>query len=293
MKRKQNIYLGPLALLFLSMVVIGFQDYPLKRPPRAYHSVELFQGVEYTRRIRAVPRPLVIHTVSIDLTAPGLGFLVTPNDPGMEIAARTTSAFLREFGAQVAINGSFFEPFRARAPWDYYPRSGERVHVRGLAVSNSAPYSEPEEAWPMLCIAAGRVTIDRAGCPADTTQALAGNHLLVENRVPVVADDDRLHPRTAVAVGPEGVTLWLVVVDGRQRRYSEGVTLAELADIILELGADVAINLDGGGSSTLVAAGPRGPEVLNAPIHTGIRMRQRPVANHLGVYARPLIQGTE
>lgn len=142
----------------------------------------------------------------------------------------------------------------------------------------------------MLCIANGRVTIDRALCPLDTTQALAGNRMLVENGAAVAHADASLHPRTAAALGADGTKLWLVVVDGRQRRYSEGVTLVELAEIILELGADIAINLDGGGSSTMVAAGLRGPELLNAPIHTGIHMRQRPVANHLGIYARPLAE---
>ena len=99
---------------------------------------------------------------------------------------------------------------------------------------------------------------------------------------------DSLHPRTAVAVGAQSKTLWLIVVDGRQRNYSEGVTIGELADIVLELGAETALNLDGGGSSTLVMAGHWGPRALNAPFHTRIPMRQRPVANHLGVYALPL-----
>ena len=48
-------------------------------------------------------------------------------------------------------------------------------------------------------------------------------------------------------------TLWLVVVErARQRWYSEGVTLTELAEILQGLGAYNAINLDGGGSSTMV-----------------------------------------
>jgi hypothetical protein len=88
-------------------------------------------------------------------------------------------------------------------------------------------------------------------------------------------------------VDARGETLWLIVVDGRQRNYSAGVTLVELVDIILELGADAALNLDGGGSTTLVMEGTRGAVLLNSPIHTRIPMRQRPVGNHLGVYALP------
>ena len=82
-----------------------------------------------------------------------------------------------------------------------------------------------------------------------------------------------------------GTILWLIVVDGRQDQYSEGVTLGELAEIVSHLGAESALNLDGGGSSTLVMETDVGPKILNAPIHRRIQMFERPVANHLGVYA--------
>ena len=51
----------------------------------------------------------------------------------------------------------------------------------------------------------------------------------------------------------------LVVVDGRRRGYSDGMTLRELADLMRGLGARDAINLDGGGSTTLVYADPIRP----------------------------------
>ena len=90
-----------------------------------------------------------------------------------------------------------------------------------------------------------------------------------------------------VALDAAGTTLLLVVVDGRQPNYSGGVTLPELADLVVEFGGWAALNLDGGGSSTLVAEGPDGrPRVLNSPIHGRHPPgRERPVANHLGVYA--------
>jgi len=265
--------------------LIGFQA---SRPERTDHTVDLFQGVAYARQVRSRPRPLVVHTVTIDLTAPDVGFLVTPHDPPVEISAQPTSAFLREHGTQIAVNGSYFKPFWVRSPWNYYPRRGDPIQVRGLAVANSLTYSEAEEGWPMLCVGGNRVSIDRLACPPETTQALAGDRMLVENGRTVSHANVQIHPRTAVGASADGATLWLVVVDGRQPRYSEGVSLAELAEFLLELGADVALNLDGGGSSTLVAAGPGGPQLLNAPIHTDIPMRQRPVANHLGIFARAL-----
>jgi hypothetical protein len=57
-------------------------------------------------------------------------------------------------------------------------------------------------------------------------------------------------PRTALGVTADGHML-LVVVDGRQPGYSVGMTLQELADLMQSLGAVNAINLDGGGSSTM------------------------------------------
>jgi hypothetical protein len=64
-------------------------------------------------------------------------------------------------------------------------------------------------------------------------------------------------PRTAVGVTADGKIL-LVVVDGRSRR-SIGVTLAQLREIMRDLGAVTALNLDGGGSSEMVVDG----EVVN------------------------------
>jgi hypothetical protein len=55
--------------------------------------------------------------------------------------------------------------------------------------------------------------------------------------------------------------------------------------MLRDLGAVDAINLDGGGSATLVVADHGRPRVLNSPIHTGVPGRERPSANHLGVGA--------
>ena len=77
-------------------------------------------------------------------------------------------------------------------------------------------------------------------------------------------------PRTALGYNAD--TLFLVVTDGRQPKYSTGLTLYELASILIELGATEAINLDGGSSSTFVVndavinkpSGQQERDVLNA-----------------------------
>ncbi|MFM7322082.1 MAG: phosphodiester glycosidase family protein [Armatimonadota bacterium] len=82
-------------------------------------------------------------------------------------------------------------------------------------------------------------------------------------------------PRTAAGIAKDG-TILLVVVDGRMPSVSRGATLAELADLLIALGADEAINLDGGGSSTMVVDGV----VVNAPSDG----TERPVADALLVF---------
>lgn len=100
-------------------------------------------------------------------------------------------------------------------------------------------------------------------------------------------DRSELHPRSAIGYSRNGRYLFLVVVDGRQPLYSEGVTLSELAGLMVSLGAEYAMDLDGGGSSTLVVEGSDGmPRVLNSPIDNYIPGRERPVANHLGISLR-------
>jgi len=263
------------------------------RPPRTAYRAEPFQGVTYERQAREAPRPLVIHVVTIDLAAEGIEFLVTPGDPasGLDLYARTTTDFVAEYGLQIAANAAYFEPFSAGTPLTYKPKSGDPVNVKGLAISDSATYSDDYADYPVLCLQGRQVEIRDDGCPAGTEQAVAGEPIFVRSSAAVALPKhpyyDDVHPRTAVALDAQGQRMWLIVVDGRQRNYSQGVSLAELAEITLGLGADTALNLDGGGSTTLVMAGASGPELLNAPIHTRIHMRERPVGNHLGVYALP------
>src|SRR5262249_9276108 len=121
--------------------------------------------------------------------------------------------------------------------------------------------------------------------------ALSGNVIFVlDGRSTVDGLTDAYHverqPRTAVGVTQDGKTLLLIVVDGRQPNYRAGATMREISAIAIKYGADEAINLDGGGSTTLVAESATGsPMVLDSPIDNRIPGRERAVANHLGVYA--------
>ena len=68
------------------------------------------------------------------------------------------------------------------------------------------------------------------------------------------------HPRTMIGTRPDG-SVWLVTVDGRQPGLSAGMTLPELRDFARRLGLTNALNLDGGGSTTMWVRG----QVVNSP----------------------------
>ncbi len=88
------------------------------------------------------------------------------------------------------------------------------------------------------------------------------------------------HPRTALGWDKEWI--YLVEVDGRQSGLSVGMTLAELADYMIKIGCQEAMNLDGGGSATVWALG----KVRNNPSEG----QERPSPNALVVVRRkPLL----
>ena len=63
------------------------------------------------------------------------------------------------------------------------------------------------------------------------------------------------------------------------------MALSDLANLLVANGAYTAVNLDGGGSSTMVVEGGNGqPRLLNSPIDNNVPGRERAVANHVGIY---------
>jgi hypothetical protein len=114
--------------------------------------------------------------------------------------------------------------------------------------------------------------------------ALSGGPRLLKNSQPADISTEGFSkdfltaraPRSAIGLDEKG-NIILVVIDGRQS-HSIGLTLSELSQCMAELGATEAMNLDGGGSSTLFHAG----EIINSPSEG----RQRPIANALVLLSR-------
>jgi len=115
--------------------------------------------------------------------------------------------------------------------------------------------------------------------------AVSGGGMLVVNGVipeKFTHEITGRHPRTAVGVSEDGKTIYMVVVDGRQS-HSIGMTMQELAQLMLEIGAYNALAMDGGGSSTLASREPGTESIVvqNKP-SDGV---QRKIPNAIGIFS--------
>lgn len=97
------------------------------------------------------------------------------------------------------------------------------------------------------------------------------------------------HPRTGVGFTSDGRTAFFVVADGR-RTDAAGLTVPELAQLMLDLGARTAINLDGGGSSQMNTRLPG--DTVSSVRNTPSDGYERRDANGLGIFLRTPGSGT-
>ncbi|MEX1367860.1 MAG: phosphodiester glycosidase family protein [Nannocystaceae bacterium] len=252
------------------------------RPQPADVERTLHPGIHYRRFSRSRPRPMVVHVVTIDLRTRGLSLVPTADATDGCLPARTTSSFLRDYDVQLAINTQFFYACPDTAHSEPII-AGQPLRPVGRAAAAGEVIVDGE--WKGNTVYVARDgTVSLYDRPASLHHAISGRYRLVEHGRAVPASDEVLAPRLALGFDASRRTMTVVLVDGRQRGYSEGLSLPELSALLVELGVDDAIELDGGGSATLVVADEDGrPQVLNSPIHRRVPGRERPVANHLGV----------
>ncbi|MCE7859774.1 MAG: hypothetical protein DYG86_08320 [Chloroflexi bacterium CFX2] len=259
-----------------------------KRPDSVTQA--LFSGVTYLRKDLTSPRPIVVHVLAIDLQAQKLEFLVTPSANNTDVlCTRTTSKFLEEFKLHAAINGGYFSYLDASfIPSKLCPNGGDPVRISDYAASRGKIYSNKKTAQPVIHIGKKNQVIFNPKQPA-VFNAISGDRLVVvEGKVVKNLAAQVPNPRTAVGLSKNGRWLTLMVVDGRQAGYSEGVTFPELAELLISYGVYTGANMDGGGSSSMVIRGFDGKaRVLNSPIEMNQPGKERPVGNHLGLFIKP------
>ena len=177
------------------------------------------------------------------------------NDPAE--AADSTSAFGERYGALAAINGSYFN-MKALTPVTYV--KDDRA-VEGMTT--------PDELFRvdgMVCVKGGKVVISRcdtlsyvSGSRRYTEAMAAGPVLLLDGQPARGSWPDEgfytgRHPRTVIGTGNDG-WVYFIVIDGRFSGQAIGTTIPETLAVAQMLGLKDALNLDGGGSSTLWISG--------------------------------------
>ncbi len=260
--------------------------------------VPKFKGVDLSVSTNIPPghtnlsRRQVVHALRVDLSDPDVRFFTTPRIDGYvegdrEIAAYTVSDFLRNNGLQAAVNANFF------SEGSYYLPGGTPMDVYGMQISEGVVVSRHRSAQ------AAALLLDSNNVPTIVTNsantstdgvytAVAGNYpLLVAGRN--VGRRFDVEPRTAFGISQDRRYLYLLAIDGRQGGYSDGATDFESGVWLGLLGAYDGINMDGGGSTTLVLQDTTGaPLRINKSSAVADSGRERTVGSHFGIYAKPV-----
>lgn len=232
--------------------------------------------------------PWAIYLVEADLSRCDLALRTLrarPREEGGVGRERVSSMVARAGpGVLAAVNADFFTP-EGRAVGTEVARGEVTARSRSRPVLAWRPASEPWigvpsfagdtllVGWPVPRRTVGGATEAVSGFPELLARGERVGDLNVGERPGFAASR---HPRTAVAYDADSRRLWLVVVDGRQAPYSVGMTLPEITGLLEALGAEEAVNLDGGGSSTLVVKG----RIVNRPSDAE---GERPVVNALAL----------
>ena len=229
----------------------------------------------------------------VDLTDPSIKFFTTPhctNGCALETLSENTSRFLEQNGLQVAVNCGFYSPSDPAA-------IGVPLELWGLAISEGtvvSPADNPAFVSVILFSSNNVPTFVPTNSPLpDLTgvyTAIAGNHTLLTNGVNLMTPnpDDR-DPRDAVGLSLDRRYLYLMTIDGRQTGWSDGTDFYTTGEWLKRFGATDGVNMDGGGSTTMVMANcDGGPKRLNRPSYVAAFGHERYVGHNFGIYALPL-----
>ena len=283
------------AALIFTGVVATASDIDWRTAEEPYPGIRVIKK-KYTR-----PRLMRVAVMRIDLGTPGLRFVTTgrdadwgkpmPDCPNINIATKriTTAEFMRQANRGNGGNGIMVAAFNA-SPWipwkkPFNHRYGEPL---GLNISNGVVVSDNHPELPAFVVwkngevgILARVDRKRSG---SIREAVSGFRLIAENGrlLPDLGYSKKPMPRMAYGLSRDRRYLYIIVIDGRQKKWSLGATGAETGKILLEAGAWDVINMDGGGSATLCYwdSKKRRPMVLNRHNAAGYL---RPVGSNVGV----------
>jgi exopolysaccharide biosynthesis protein len=279
-----------------------------------------FLGVTHITRVETSPRDVRMHVVTIDLTAPGIRFKVTAPSGPRETVRQTTLQFLEEERAQVAVNAHYFLPFPSYNPF------ASLIGLAASDGNVYSAFEVPEQSYAIVARApalnidpknrASIVHLRETGAGTNVMQrvtlwnAVAGSAQIITNgikTIPAYTDAEhraaqlerggpsdysnanswynQLNARTAIGLANRQRLLIVFTVD--RASGSLGMSVGEVADLLIrDYRAEQALNLDGGGSTTLAMEDPV-THVRSIVNRSSDNPDGRAVGSSLAVFARP------
>ena len=271
------------------LVAAGCQVANTRHDPEAW-------GLTYRLHKLDDPRPNRVHILRIDLskgkTNPVVVLADDPDGQGPAEAALTNPLKLAQGLSVLA--------FVNTNPWQSLPDAagntnsnwyeGQPVDIDGLAASDGRITSPARTGRVNAWIGTqGRVFISKNPPRTSVVEGMAGFAQILTDGIVIAPKQGPRHPRTAIGVNQSGDILWLVVVDGRQKTYSEGMTTHELGLIMQDIGCWHAANMDGGGSSIMGMVAPDGKlRIVNSPSDRQLGAPKiRPIPTILTIRKKP------
>lgn len=244
-----------------------------------------------------MPRRVRLFAARVDSKAEALRFVTTGRSEGWGVPMpgqdgeeglvvrterQTTADFFRQADSDgrkmlLAVNAAPWRPFRAGLEHLFADRLG-------LAVSEGELVSPPDGRRPSLLVredgSLGMEVVSPDGELTGIKVAVSGFAFCLSEGASK-GSDTVLHPRTGFGLCEEKRYLYVLVVDGRQPA-SQGATVREVGEWLRRYGALDGINMDGGGSTTLVRRNVKDgtAEILNRP-----SFGQRQNGNNFGVFS--------
>lgn len=249
-------------------------------------SYQIAEGLNITdAHFTYLTRPIRMFVATIDLTKQLSVVTCTPNNENKQDQPQTIPEqmlYAEKAGKKVlmGVNGDFAGKYN-----DKYKFFTMNIFVKDAQVLKDTYHDDYEGLYVVL--KSGDVKIihpkDFHEIRDDVVEAMGGyqslvkdgevNHNLAVDNITMNFD-----PRTFMGLSEDNKKCYLFVIDGRQKGYSSGMRLKDVAKLCKGSGCYQAMNLDGGGSSTFVVKNKKGDfEVLNKPSDG----ETRPVINGL------------
>lgn len=211
---------------------------------------DIATGVKrYKYRLLFQNDPVTLYITEVDLTKPGLGFQVlTPNDASTYML-QTVKEMAEKSDKQgnrviTATNGDYFSG--NGRPWGALIKNGQIIKTDFFDTWHG--FFGVKKDGELFMGAKGNLARDSASF----SMAIGGTERLINNFSRAFHSTNAgRHPRTVVAYNDRKQG-FLIVADGRIPGHSVGMSLAELSELLFALRIKEALNLDGGGSTTLV-----------------------------------------